>query len=89
VSKERPLRASEVVEESHALGKDPLVDKTWIVQPLHFGHTMTVLGRIVDVEGALRFQTGMYLVRCSCGEEFRMAKETIYRKLSVDDAANH
>lgn len=58
--------------------------RSWFVPPSeHTGHRMSVVGQIVDDELGPR---SMYVVECSCGHLFRMARETIGKALREDAA---
>jgi len=68
VAKTRPVHQGETVDTT-----DTLAGTTWVVEATHHGHTMTVVGRIHDGQ----FPTAMNVVRCSCGDEFRMSDPSI------------
>lgn len=74
MSRTRPLHDYERLDED-----DAMQGVRWTVEPEHAGHTMEVLGRIVDKSGAQR--SSMFVVRCSCGDEYRMARVTIDKAL--------
>lgn len=74
MARTRPLHEWETLDTD-----DARAGLHWIVPPGHALHRMTVVGRIVHDGEA----TGMFVVACECGDEFRMAQATIDRETTT------
>ena len=69
MARQRPLHSWERLDT-----EDELTGTAWKVRPSeHVGHEMSVLGRIEQDDGG----GSMMLVRCECGEEYRMSPATV------------
>lgn len=72
-ARQRPVPLS----DSELLHADELSGQGWKVTADHHGHTMRVVGRIVQGDSP----TSMLIVRCSCGDAFRMAEASVRKAL--------
>lgn len=80
IGRELPLYDGEQLHES-----EDYSGRSWQVPPSeHVGHTLTVLGQVEREDYGL---AGLMVVRCSCGETYRMPKLAVDKALARREGA--